>query len=206
MRTTGWETIEDYMKRYDEGMVTDFANDIDTLLVFVRYLSTLFGDLKLIKQLISQAGLFSAVLTAFLAQSYQSLQPDTSAQLLGRISQQLGSFTIAQSFVNSTFFPDNLPPFQPPSSAIAINSLWFLSLVFSLAAALFGILAKEWLREFLQWNAVLASPRENVLIRQIRFEEWQGWHVSTLISAIPALVEIAVILFLVGMAIFVWTL
>ena len=108
--------------------------------------------------------------------------------------------------MNSTVPPSQSPPFEAPLSAVAINLLWFLSLIFSLAAGLFGILVKQWLREYLQWNTVLAPSRENVLVRQIRFEEWHKWKVPAVIAAIPAMLEVAVILFLIGMIAFVWTL
>ncbi|EKM61824.1 uncharacterized protein PHACADRAFT_84717, partial [Phanerochaete carnosa HHB-10118-sp] len=98
------------------------------------------------------------------------------------------------------------PPFIPSASARWINSLFFISLVLSLAAALLGILAKQWIREYMQWNSPLAAPRENVLVRQMRFEAWEAWNVAATISAVPALLEVAMILFLVGMIILLWTL
>lgn len=76
----------------------------------------------------------------------------------------------------------------------------------SLAAALFGILAKQWLREYMRWNSPVGVPRENVLVRQIRYEAWEAWHVSLTILFIPALLELAMIMFLVGLVILLWTL
>ncbi|EKM58230.1 uncharacterized protein PHACADRAFT_116987 [Phanerochaete carnosa HHB-10118-sp] len=92
------------------------------------------------------------------------------------------------------------------NSARWINALFFVSLVLGLAAALLGILAKQWLREYMHWNSPLALPRENILVREMRFEAWQMWNVAATISAIPALLEAAMILFLVGMVILLWTL
>ncbi|PSR97595.1 hypothetical protein PHLCEN_2v4302 [Hermanssonia centrifuga] len=156
------------------------------------------------------AGLFSAVLTAFVVQSYQLLQEDNtqiSAQLLYRISSQINSFESIFPFLNSTTsFSSSPSPFQPSASARWINVLWFLSLVFSLASALLGIFAKQWIREYLQWAQVAASPRENVLVRQLRIEAWDDWKVPTGISAIPALLELAVVLFVVGLVVLLWTL
>ena len=65
------------------------------------------------------------------------------------------------------------PTFKAPGNVVTVNILWFTSLVLSLAAALFGILAKQWCREYLKWHSVIASSRENVLIRQVRFEAWE---------------------------------
>lgn len=98
------------------------------------------------------------------------------------------------------------PAFTPGTAVRWINSLFFLSLVVSLAAALFGILSKQWLREYMEWNAPLASPRENVLVRQLRAESWDRWNVEATISAIPALLEIAMIFFLGGLTTLLWVL
>lgn len=104
------------------------------------------------------------------------------------------------------FIAADPPPFTPSTTARWINSLFFVSLVLSLAAALFGILVKQWVREYMQWNSPLATPRENVLIRQFRFEAWQAWNIATVISTVPALLEVAMILFLAGLSILLWTL
>ncbi|EKM58671.1 uncharacterized protein PHACADRAFT_90096, partial [Phanerochaete carnosa HHB-10118-sp] len=97
-------------------------------------------------------------------------------------------------------------PFSPSASARWINVLLFTSLVLSLAAALFGILAKQWIREYMLWNSPLATPRENVLVRQMRFEDWESWNIDATITAVPALLEIAMVLFLIGMVTLLWTL
>ena len=58
----------------------------------------------------------------------------------------------------------------------------------------------------MQWNSPLGAPRENVLVRQIRVEAWESWNLDLTISFIPALLELAMILFLVGITIFLWLL
>ncbi|KIP06867.1 hypothetical protein PHLGIDRAFT_90407, partial [Phlebiopsis gigantea 11061_1 CR5-6] len=120
------------MVKHDSDMVKDYADDIDTLLVF--------------------AGLFSAVVTAFVVETYVLLQPDpmnTTNQLLAYgLSSQL-SPSIFSSALNSTISSIlSSRPFIVPISARWINSLFFVSLVLSLSAAFFGILAKQWLREY----------------------------------------------------------
>ena len=95
--------------------------------------------------------------------------------------------------------------FKAPGNVVTVNVLWFTSLVLSLAAALFGILAKQWCREYLKWHSVIASSRENVLIRQVRFDAWERWQVTSFIASIPAFLEIALVFFLVGLLIFVPT-
>ncbi|PSS38104.1 hypothetical protein PHLCEN_2v84 [Hermanssonia centrifuga] len=160
--------------------------------------------------MVIKAGLFSAVVTAFIIESYKWLQQDNSqaaVDVLSRISTQLGGLTINQVFVNSTEPPlASLPPFIPSPVMVSINVLWFLSLVLNLSAALLGMLAKQWLREYLKWDSVLSPPQENVRLRQLRFQAWNDWGITTKISAIPALLEIALVLFFAGIITFLWTL
>ncbi|EKM49159.1 uncharacterized protein PHACADRAFT_59816, partial [Phanerochaete carnosa HHB-10118-sp] len=192
-----WAGIEDHLSTNDEGKTKGSAEDIDTLLVF--------------------AGLFSAILTAFVVQTYQMLQPDTqdtTNQLLAYNSQLLShghtypgtDYHIPPTLNMTMTSVLESQPFSPSASARWINVLLFTSLVLSLAAALFGILAKQWIREYMLWNSPLATPRENVMVRQMRFEDWESWNVDATIAAVPALLEIAMVLFLIGMVILLWTL
>ncbi|GJE97448.1 hypothetical protein PsYK624_136670 [Phanerochaete sordida] len=191
-KLSGWAGIEGHLFKHDTEEMEYYGKDIDTLLVF--------------------AGLFSAFLTAFVVQTYPMLIDDDSSttnQLLAlSVSMQIRSTgTIIPSTVNSTLTSlIDAQPFSPPTSVRAINILFFLSLVLSLSAALFGILAKQWLREYLRWNSPLALPRENVLVRQDRFEAWKSWNVDATISSIPAILELAMVLFLCGVMVLLWTL
>lgn len=138
------------------------------------------------------------------------LQVDDSEmnnKLLTRISTQLEAFPSSFNLANSTSVPP-LPSdvFTASRAAVWINSLWFLSLIFSLSAAFFGIRVRQWLREYMQWNAALAHPRENVYVRQVRFEALETWKVLGSISLIPGLLELALVFFVSGIVIFLWTL
>jgi hypothetical protein len=78
--------------------------------------------------------------------------------------------------------------------------------VLTLTAAFFGILVKQWLREYLRWNSPLDTPRENILVRQLRVEAWEAWNVGATISLVPALLELSIVLFFGGMVVLLWTL
>lgn len=143
-----------------------------------------------------QAGLFSAVLTAFLVVSYLLLQPDNtqrSADTLSYMSAQIAN----------TSLPPIAPaqPFQPPTFAVWVNSLWFVSLELSLGSALFGMIAKQWLREYMTWTTMSASVKEILSLRQYRYQAFLDWRVPGIIEAIPALLEVALVLFFSGLVI-----
>ena len=151
-----------------------------------------------------QAGLFSGVVTTFVIEFYKLLQQDSSQvtnALLARISAQLdNSSTEALGPDSST------AAFDPGRASRWINGLWFMALLLSLAAAFFAMVAKQWLREYLQWTSLSADPSEVVVLRQLRADAWEKWQVPALIGAIPALLELSLVLFLCGMVILLWTL
>ncbi|KAJ7585620.1 hypothetical protein C8J56DRAFT_788440, partial [Mycena floridula] len=94
------------------------------------------------------AALFSAVVTAFLVESYKNLSTDPSAMavvLLYQISQQLSIIT------NTTELNVSLPDFNgSPKLAVITNIFWFLSLVLSLTCALTATLIEQWASDYVR--------------------------------------------------------
>ena len=144
-----------------------------------------------------KAGLFSAVLTAFLVGSYQGLQQqpgDITNQILVHISHQLSNI----GSLNSTLSPFIIPSFTPSHSSIRVNTLWTLSLITSLFTASLGIFMKQWLHQFVAQNSI--DPMERVKIRIFRFEGVKRWGVYQLAAALPLLLQLALLLFLIGLS------
>lgn len=106
---------------------------------------------------------------------------------------------------NSSQPAATLPEFHPSASAVWVNSLWFLSLILSVTSALFGMIAKQWLREYMKWTTTSWMPQNTTTLRQKRFDALNEWKVPAIISTIPALLEVALILFFAGLAVFLWT-
>ncbi|KAK7689221.1 hypothetical protein QCA50_007912 [Cerrena zonata] len=180
---TGWGRISDLIRQYDRDRVEDVKEDIDTLLVF--------------------AGLFSAVITAFIIESYKTLQQqpeDTTSQILLQLSAQLASLTLSGSFVNSTIPVFTTPSFVPARFSVLINTLWLLSLVFALITASLGILVKQWLHELMARDT--QDPRQQVKIRFFREVGVQRWQVFEIAAALPLLLQLALLLFFVGLSAF----
>lgn len=134
--------------------------------------------------------MFSAILTAFIIESYQQLQSDPAeltVQLLLYLSQQLA---------NSSLPAVPEPSFSPASSSTRINIFWFCGLVISLITASFGILTKQWLREYLIHES---SAEVHLRIRFFRFEGWEKWHVSEIVAMLPFLLQFSMLLFFLGL-------
>ncbi|KAJ3482294.1 hypothetical protein NLI96_g7070 [Meripilus lineatus] len=184
----GWSVLHEMLKIRDEKDIKKHFENIDTLLVF--------------------AGLYSAILTAFLVEAYKLLQPDSSddsRQILLEISRQLASFTVTSGLVNATYVPSSLPtgPFTPKQSSVWLNGLWFVALVLSLTTASLGLLVKQWLRECADNPGI--TPEEHRRIRAFRSVGLRWYKVYEMAAILPLLLQISLILFLTGLVLFTRT-
>ncbi|KAJ7893811.1 hypothetical protein B0H13DRAFT_1625075, partial [Mycena leptocephala] len=170
-----------YMKKvFDENRATTINRDLDSLLIFVR-----IDDLKTLR-----AGLFSAILSAFLIEIRKGLKEDSSSIT----NSLLATLIQAQNSTNPQVSSDT--PFVPMASTLWIIGLWFMSLVLSLNSALWATMAKGWLT-----NISTASNWVNV---SLHFEHFDGTDQSFLtftIQSLPVLIHLAVLLFSAGLVI-----
>ncbi|TFK37930.1 hypothetical protein BDQ12DRAFT_588542, partial [Crucibulum laeve] len=180
-----WEECNHLVKAYDKAMCKGWKEEISNLLIL--------------------AGLFSAVVTAFTVESYKWLQPDptnTTLAVLMHISNQLSA-----SDTNSTArapFDLNSQSFSAPAWAVHVNTFWFLSLTLSLTTAMIGILCIQWLREYERDTHL--SPKESLAMRQMLSEGLRKWHVPKVLYALPLLLQLALLLFFVGLLNLLWSL
>lgn len=148
------------------------------------------------------SGLFSAVVSAFLVDSYKALQPDASTATANIIAQ------VATLLANSTNQPlPSLPPIPSPNSHTAfliINALWFLSLVFSLACALSATLIQQWSRVYLQGTEERFIPHERARMRTYLHKGVQKFYLANIVDAIPMLLHISLFLFFGGLILFLY--
>ncbi|KAK7677499.1 hypothetical protein QCA50_019505 [Cerrena zonata] len=183
----GWARLSDMYHKYDEERIKVVNEDIDALLVF--------------------AGLFSAVLSAFVIETYQNLQEDPIAEnirILTQISSQLASLAVTGNFINSTAPSYTLSSSASSSSLttqvsfVRINTLWSCSLALSLVTASLGILVKQWFHEYMALG--IQTPWRRLRIRFFRTEGLENWQVFELAGALPLLLQIALLLFFIGLS------
>ncbi|KAK0441411.1 hypothetical protein EV421DRAFT_732028 [Armillaria borealis] len=179
-----WRTHEDESRNHDSNMVEQFRDSVNLLLV--------------------SAGLFSAVVTAFVVQSSQNLRPDyaaMSASLLYELVLIQRAATVNGSSVNVITSPLNPSiAFVPATTDIWVNGLWFTSLFLSLTTALVAVLVKQWLHRYVVLPS--GTPRDCSLIRQFRYAGFRKWHVQTIIGLLPVVIHLALTIFLVGLVVF----
>ncbi|KAG6907237.1 hypothetical protein DXG01_009812 [Tephrocybe rancida] len=153
------------------------------------------------------AGLFSATVTAFIIEGYKLLKQDPQ-DVTESLLKQILTVQLALASSNQTS-PSVLPPitipiFSPNASAIAVNSLWFLSLIASLAAALCVTLAQQWIRAYLHGAHRNTRPVEHARMRAFLFAGLEKWRFDTIIEFIPFLLHLSLFLFFVGLCVFMW--
>jgi hypothetical protein len=153
-----------------------------------------------------QAGLFSASLTSFLIDNIHNLQVDPAQQmvyyqqqnvaLLAQISNQLSSIAPQVSIPSAP-----LPPydFSLNPSDVRINAFWFMSLVFSLSAALLATLVQQWVRNYMHVFQRYGSPLKSARLRQYLYEGAEGWYMPLVAKSVPSLLHVSLFLFFVGL-------
>ncbi|KIY73009.1 hypothetical protein CYLTODRAFT_318169, partial [Cylindrobasidium torrendii FP15055 ss-10] len=175
-----WFVYNDESAIFDNDMLLESNDSLDILLIF--------------------AGLFSAVLTTFVAQTSQALSPDNDA-ISSSVLIELVALQRAQA--NGTSL-DAIPAadtsFSPSRIDLWTNGLWFTSLALSLCTALFSVLAKQWLRQYASF--VSGTTRTRALTRQFRYDGLNRWKVPLIIGILPTILHISLFLFLVGLVVF----
>ncbi len=145
----------------------------------------------------SKAGLFSAVVTTFVAQTYQNLQVDYAAMSASLLYESvLVQRAIANGSSVSSIASSPLNPtitFVPATTDVWVNGLWFTSLFLSLTTALVAVLVKQWLHHYVALPS--GTPRDRSLTRQFRYAGFQKWHVHVLM-------HLALAIFLSGLVVF----
>ncbi|KAL1711795.1 hypothetical protein EV715DRAFT_214854, partial [Schizophyllum commune] len=175
-----WRVMLDEGRIEDTAMLQRFRDHLDVDLVF--------------------AGLFSAVLTTFVAQTSQTPSDtgDTTIALLLEI------IAIQRAWANSprvngvTSF--SLPP-PAPSPSPWINRCWFLSLIFSLLAAFGAVVVRQWLQEY--ESDITGPPKQRALVRHFRRVGLKDYKVHLIVPILPMLLHVSLLLFFVGLTLYV---
>ncbi|PBK86337.1 hypothetical protein ARMGADRAFT_972883 [Armillaria gallica] len=179
-----WRTYLAECAGFDAELLEGWRDGLDVLLVF--------------------AGLFSAVVTTFVVQTSQSLQVDYG-QVTATLLYEL--IDVQRAAANGSLVNDvprsNVTPFsdfRPTISDSLVNGLWFSSLSFSLATALFAVLTKQWIHQYVAMPS--GTPQDRCRVRQFRYMGLEQWGVGFIIGLLPLLLSMSLGIFLVGLVLF----
>ncbi|KAH8809652.1 hypothetical protein DL96DRAFT_1821895 [Flagelloscypha sp. PMI_526] len=182
-----WATYLDEAEMYDHDMIQSFRDTIDSLLVL--------------------AGLFSAIVATFVAQTSQSLKPDfTQLNLLIQIEQTAllrtgGNVSAMNNIPISNIATDTR---TYTTADLWINGLFFTSLSLSVSTALLAVLVKQWCQAYT--SVTSGSARDRVLTRQFRFDGLIKWKLPEIVGSFPLLLHLAFAVFFAGLSYFVYDL
>ncbi|KAF9526501.1 hypothetical protein CPB83DRAFT_794580 [Crepidotus variabilis] len=179
-----WHVYNDEATKVDSATIDGFHRGIDVLLVFT--------------------GLFSAVLTTFIIQTYQQMTPqasDTTNLLLEQLILSLQTERPSSIAGSSPNVGKGVPSL---TDLHWVNGLWFAALACSLSAALISMLGKQWIHQP-PTGGSSSNARYRARQRQKRHQQMLSWHVFTIINALPLLLHIALLLFFAGLIVLLWS-
>ncbi|KAH9051454.1 hypothetical protein EDB87DRAFT_838251 [Lactarius vividus] len=182
-----WSIYLTEADEYDEEITDLWRGKADSTLVFT--------------------GLFSAVVATFVNISYNNLIPgptETTNALLERISQQLVDISNGVPTQNGVTVSSE--QFTPTAGAVRVNTIWFLSLVLSVAAALNATLFQQWSRRYLELTGARrrAAPHKRARTRAYMFHGIASFKMSRAVRAMPLLLHLSIFLFFAGLINFLW--
>ncbi|KAJ6631685.1 hypothetical protein B0H10DRAFT_2300371 [Mycena sp. CBHHK59/15] len=175
-----WAVYVAEAEKYDQALVDSWRSNMGGMLIF--------------------AGLFSASLTAFITESYQTLSPNTGAAtvvLLAQISQQL-----AASVNGSAFVVSQPAPFDPPATAVVCNALWFISLGLSLTCALIITLVEQSARDYLHKANLRSAPFIRARIFCYLYYGLKRFNMHFIVEVVPLLLHASLLFFFAGLVAF----
>ncbi|KIY66835.1 hypothetical protein CYLTODRAFT_354297, partial [Cylindrobasidium torrendii FP15055 ss-10] len=183
-----WHVYMDEAALFDADLMAELRDTIDVLLVF--------------------AALFASVIVTFVVQTSQMLSRDFTEITASLVYEMIS----VQRAIAKGIDVDSIPasninpysPFTPEPSGVWINALWFTSLAVSLAVTLLAVLVKQWLRQYMVLPS--GTVRERVRLRHYRYMGLKRWHVTAIVWSLPIAVHLAMGLFFIGLAVFLFIL
>ncbi|KAI0258995.1 hypothetical protein BC834DRAFT_834284, partial [Gloeopeniophorella convolvens] len=179
-----WKLYGEEAEKHDQALTESWNKSMDTLLIFT--------------------GLFSAIVSAFIIETYKSLQPDSGSSTVALLSQLVAQSGGNSSAPSSTLAPSPTP-FTPPTSAIRINILMFLSLFLSLACALVSTLVQQWIRDYLRYSRPGEPPLQRGRVRAYLFQGLNRSEMKKVIDGVPVFLHISVFVFFFALSDFLLT-
>ncbi|CAE6452358.1 unnamed protein product, partial [Rhizoctonia solani] len=184
-----WKIYVKEADKWDMELIDGWNRSLDMILVF--------------------AALFSAISSAFIIESSGMLAQDTTTATVNAllaISQNLVTIATVPGSTSTPAFDSTVlaSDVVPPRHAVIINTLWYFSLSLSVATSLLSMLAKDWCYSFganrtgHSWDQALRRQRKWTMIEQ--------WKMQELINVLPFFIHSSLLLFAIGLCIYVWDL
>ena len=151
-------------------------------------------------QLDRQAGLFSAVTSAFIVEVNSELQPDPNDETAALLR------VLIYKIDNTTFGNDvpTLPQWTgPPHSIVEVQAILFASLAASLFSALLAMLGKQWLNRYDSTN-MRGTAIERAQSQQRKLNGIITWYFHHVMESLPLMLQGALLLLGCALSRYLW--
>ncbi|KAH9071446.1 hypothetical protein EDB83DRAFT_249418 [Lactarius deliciosus] len=155
-----WLKYLDEIGEQDKAMVERYQKEADSTLVF--------------------AGLFTAVITVSIVESYNGIPLENNSAGNGQ-------------------------PFKPTISAIMVNVTWFCSVVLCLGCAVFATVIQQQTRQYLVLTQRPGAPYERARLRMFLFNGLGKFYVNTVLQLLSMSLHTSILLYCVGLVIYIFT-
>ncbi|EUC56418.1 transmembrane protein, putative [Rhizoctonia solani AG-3 Rhs1AP] len=183
-----WRIYVEETDDWDEELVHGWNKSLDVTLVF--------------------AALFSAILTGFLIEVSGRLREDSGNEMsktLVIVSQALIIIANSTRSEHSVSDLETRPTTSTPSrAAVLVNTLWYLSLSLSVATSFLAMLGKNWCHSFMAGRT--GPPCMQARRRQQKWTMIERWKMQEFLVMLPSIIHLALLLFSIGLCIYVWDL
>ena len=148
-----------------------------------------------------QAGLFSAVASAFIIEVNSQLQPDPNEETVALLRVLIYK-------VDNATFGDNIPTIPqpwtgPPHMIIQVQAILFASLAASLFSAFLAMLGKQWLNRYesvdMRGSAIKRSQN-----RQRKLDGIDSWYFDRVMESLPLMLQVALLLLGCALSRYLW--
>ena len=173
-----------------------YEGDLDTTLIFVSFVS--HSDVRMLTR--PQAGLFSAVTSAFIIDTQSQLQPDTDDETVALLR------VLIYKVDNTTFGNDTptLPQWTgPPQAIVQVQAILYASLAITLLSAFLAMLGKQWLNRYASTD-LRGTAIERSQNRQRKLDGIVAWYFNHVMESLPLMLQIALLLLGCALSRYLW--
>ena len=147
-----------------------------------------------------QAGLFSAVTSAFINQVDSQLRPDSgddTAALLRILLYKMDNTTFGNEV-------PTLPQWTgPPPAMVHVQAILFSSLFASLLSAFLAMLGKQWLNRYVSTDN-RGSAIDRCQNRQRKLDGIVAWYFDSVMESLPLMLQVALLLLGCALSRYLW--
>jgi len=147
-----------------------------------------------------QAGLFSAVTSAFIIQVQSQLQPDPNEETAALLRVLIYK-------IDNTTFGNNIPVVPqwsgPPHTIVQVQAILYASLSASLFSAFLAMLGKQWLNRYASID-MRGSATERSQNRQRKLDGIVTWYFDYVMELLPLMLQFALLLLGCALSRYLW--